>query len=154
FSIENLYIASDAKLLAYNKKSRELIWKISLESNIRNMMNSRGFLVLILENNKSIAIRDDGKIIWEQELGIVNPQAGYRHLLELNNDDDPRLDGSVLLIVEDKGISVLESVRGQQLSKITFRGKLQYLSDYDRFDNCFYAVVGDEILCLELRILN
>ena len=154
FSIENLYIASDDKLLTYNKKSRELMWKISLPANIRNMMYSRGVLILILENNQSVAVKDDGKIIWEQDLGYVNPQIGYRHLMELNNDHDPRLDGSVILIAEDKGITVLDSARGQQLSKISFRGKLQYLSDYDRFDNCFYAVVGDEILCIELRIQN
>lgn len=154
FSIENLYIASDNKLLAYNKKSRQLLWKLSLESPIRSLTIARGSLVVLLDNGNAMSLRDDGKLYWKQKLEYVQTPSGIRHPIELSNDDDPRLDGSIMIIAEERGISALDGVRGEQLSKISFRAPLQHLSEYDRFENCFYAVVEDEIICIELKIVN
>ncbi len=154
FTIENLYLASDDVVLAYNKKSRELIWKLSMGSRIKTMTIARGSLILILDNNKSVALKDDGKLVWEYDLNPVQSLSGIRYPLELNNESDPRLDGSVILIAEEKGLSALDGSRGTALSKIDFKARLQYISAYDSFENCIYAVVADEVICIELNIRN
>ncbi len=154
FTIENLYLASNDKLLAYNKKSRELVWKVSMGANIKTMTIARGSLIVILENHKTVALRDDGKVTWEQELNPIQSLTGIRYPLELNNSDDPRLDGSIVLIAEEKGLNALDGSRGMLLSKIDFRERLQFISVYDSFENCLYAVVADEVICIELKITN
>jgi outer membrane protein assembly factor BamB len=154
FTIENLFLASDDIVLAYNKKSRELIWRLSMGSRIKTMTIARGSLILILDNNKSVALKDDGKLVWEHELNPVQSLSGIRYPLELNNEADPRLDGSVILIAEEKGLSAIDGSRGTALSKIDFKARLQFISAYDRFENCIYAVVADEVVCIELNIRN
>ncbi len=154
FNLDNIYIASDNKLLAYHKKSRELLWKLSLDANIHSMNNTRNALIAILDNNNVIAFKEDGKAIWQQVHSLPHKQQGSAFTVEMDNSDDPRLDGSIIIVSEDKAIAVLDGLRGEVLSRISFRGKLQYLSEYDRFENCFYAVIEDEILCIELKIIN
>lgn len=154
YNIENLFIASERTVLAYNKKSRALIWKQTMPAPIMSMTIARGSLIVILENHQALALRDDGSTIWQQTVENMQTRVGLRFPLELSNEDDPRLDGTVLLLAGERGLSLLDGARGNPLSKIDFSGKLQYLSAYDRFDNCFYAVVADEILCIELKISN
>lgn len=74
--------------------------------------------------------------------------------IELTNADNPRIDGSIIILPSEYGIMVIDALRGEVLHQVTFKGKLQYLSQYDSFQSCFYAVVQDAMLCLDLKILN
>jgi len=74
--------------------------------------------------------------------------------MELTNIHDPRIDGSLIVVPTQRSILVLDGNSGEKLSEITFKDELQYLSTYDSFQNCFYAVVQDTMICLELKILS
>jgi len=154
FNIENLYIASDDKLLAYNKKNRQLVWMKSLTNDIRTMTPIQGALLVVLNDGIMISIREDGSESWRSTLTNPICEDRSRFPLELRNEDDPRLDAGILVAAEKRGIRILSSLRGELLSRISFNADIDYLSAYDAFDNCFYVVVEGEIVCIELRIQN
>ncbi|PKN78914.1 MAG: hypothetical protein CVU48_06885 [Candidatus Cloacimonetes bacterium HGW-Cloacimonetes-1] len=154
FDVQNLYIVSENKLLAYDKNSRDLKWSTVLPKEISNVYPTDSVLLALLADKGLVSIKTGGEIQWRSDIPILLPHKDITHPVELTNAEDPRLDGSILVIAEEKGISVLDTIRGELLSRITFKEKLQYLSDYDMLNNCFYAVVADEILCINLNIEN
>jgi hypothetical protein len=59
-----------------------------------------------------------------------------------------------MVIPSKRGISILDPAKGETLSSITLKQDLDALSVYDSFANCFYAVVDNAVLCVELNIVN
>ncbi|MDZ4181475.1 MAG: PQQ-binding-like beta-propeller repeat protein, partial [Candidatus Cloacimonadaceae bacterium] len=154
FNLDNIYLASDNNLIAFNKKTRKLLWKISLEENIISILSTRNGLIVALEDNFILGFKDDGTKIWQRNISAGIKDKSRLQALELTNNENPRIDGSITIIPTEKGLNVVDSNRGESLSEITLTQKLQYLSDYDSYDSCFYAVVANTIICLELKIIN
>ena len=59
-----------------------------------------------------------------------------------------------MVIPEQNRISIVDSNRGELFSSIELKQELRFLSAYDSFDSCFYAVVGASLLKIDLIILN
>lgn len=154
FDQANIYLASGNNLIAFNKKSRNILWNNPFPDPIVSIMNTKSGLVVNLSDKQMVGVTRDGRIAWESKLetGVSTP--AYLHNIELTNQDDPRIDGSITVIPLQKGISVVDSQRGTMMSELTLKEKLQFLSGYDQFDSCFYAVVANAILCIELKIMN
>lgn len=154
FDINNIYIASDKNLMAFNKQSKKLEWKMDFEEDVREISLVRGNLIVILENNRMISLRGGNNINWSYPLADKYSGRYSYTPFEINNDADPRIYGSILIVPAERGLYVHDVNNGELLSRIEFDKKLQYLSQYDAFDNCFYAVIADDIRCISLDILN
>lgn len=154
FDLDNIYLASNDMLLAFNKKGRNLLWNKSLGGKVQGITGITGGLMINLEDQRVLGLNNNGELSWEQPLGS---QVNIFHSLkpmELTNIHDPRIDGSLIVVPTQRSILVLDGNSGEKLSEITFKDELQYLSTYDSFQNCFYAVVQDTMICLELKILS
>lgn len=155
FDLENIYIAGGKFLMAYNKKNqRSLNWKKEFDANVLGISNINGNILVSLEDSRVYNINSKGEEQWLQNM---DGQVKLYHSLkpiELSNQDNPRIDGSIIILPFEHGIMVLDALSGETMHGITFKEKLQYLSQYDSFQSCFYAVVQDAILCLDLKILN
>ena len=145
---------SHNRLSAYDKKSRQLLWTKILEDEIRSTIVHQGMLILYLANQQIIGFNDAGNIIWQQYLPTESITGARFIPCIIKNSDDPRLDRSIMVIPSKRGISILDPARGETLSSLTFKHDLDALSVYDSFANCFYAVVGNAVLCVELKIVN
>lgn len=154
FDLNQIYLAAGKTLLAYDKKSRNLLWSINLESEIVSLQKTQVNLVAGLANRNLMGFKADGSPSWTTKTNREPRAANTPRAIELTNSDDARIDGSIIVIPEEKGISILESNRGENLSNITLVDKLAFLSAYDSYANCFYAVAGNSLICLELKILN
>jgi len=154
FSYDNIYLASGKSLVAYKKKSREVLWKTSLDSDIIDMSVINQILVVILDNYSVLAFKANGQKVWTKTLSNPPLTTGNFNSLELSNQDDPALDGSVVILADNKGLYVLSAVSGTDFTRLAFKNKIQFLSNYDNFDRCFYAVVDQDIHCVELLIKN
>jgi hypothetical protein len=154
FDIRNIYIASENKLLAFEKANKKLVWSKVLESNIKEISAVRGNLIVFLDNQTMVCFRNGSNISWTRPFKDELP--GQRTLIpiEINALDDPRIFGSILVVPMERGIYVHDVNSGELYTQILFEKHLQYLSRYDAFNNCFYAVVADEILCVSLDIIN
>ena len=154
FTLGTIYLVSQNRLSAYDKKSRQLLWTKMLEDEIRSTTIHQGMLILYLANQQIIGLNDEGNILWQQHLPTESITGDRFIPCIIKNSDDPRLDRSIMVIPSKRGISILDPVRGETISSLTFKHDLDALSVYDSFANCFYAVVGNAVLCVELKIVN
>lgn len=154
FSLENIYLVADSRLLAFSKKNRQLLWNKGFDSEIRSVLQSQGNLLVSMANQEVMGLKEDGSIAWQQFLPTQSIVAESFAPCEIRISDDPRLDKSIVVVPSRRGISVIDPARGETLSSLTLKQDLQALSPYDSFANCFYAVVDGAILCIELKIEN
>ncbi|MBW6514790.1 MAG: PQQ-like beta-propeller repeat protein [Candidatus Syntrophosphaera sp.] len=154
FNQQNIYLVSGSTLLGYDKKTRELAWQTSFEAPILALLSTESGIDLCLANKQAVGLDKEGKEIWRQELAINLSGHSYPHMLEITPNQDKRIDRSITVIPMEKGLSVLDSQNGTVMSELQLNENLSYLSPYDDYAMCFYAVVDNSIICIELKIVN
>lgn len=68
FSLDTIFLTADKNLIAFNKKSRELIWKKSFDEQINSVMFNDGTLLVCLQNNTALGFKEDGTEVWKESL--------------------------------------------------------------------------------------
>jgi len=154
FTLSTIYLVSGNRLSAYDKKSRQLLWTKILEDEILSTTVHQGLLMIYLANQQILGLNTDGIVLWQQYLPTERITGDRFVPCIISNSDDPRLDRSIMVIPSKRGISILDPAKGETLSSITLKQDLYALSVYDSFANCFYAVVDNAVLCVELNIVN
>ena len=154
FSLDAIYLNDEQCLNSFSKKDRQLLWSKVFPADIRSVLSGQGSLIVTLANQQVYGLKEDGTVIWQQELPSESKEGARFFPSEIRSSDDPRLDRSIVVIPSRRGISILDPTRGETLSSLTLKQDLQALSVYDSFSNCFYAVVDGAILCIELKIQN
>lgn len=154
FSRDHIYLSAGDNLLAFDKKSREMKWKKSFESHINGISFSDAMLIVYLEKDRAFGIRDDGNVIWEQDLPSPQEDLGRLKPSRISPEDDPRLSRPINVVPSLSHVTILDPTSGESLSSISFTDEIKSLSAYDNYAYCFYAVVDDGILCINLKIDN
>lgn len=154
FDAASIYVASEQNLSAFDKKTRDLLWNVALPAPILSVMNTKYGLVVNLKDNRTVGVSKTGELTWNSESITHNAEPYRPQICELTNAEDPRIDGSVTVIPLQQGISIVDSQQGNVMSQLTLTQDLQFLSRYDNYDSCFYAVVGDTILRIAVKIVN
>lgn len=154
FDQNNIYIASGNRLTAFGKRNRNMVWDRAFPSKIESLHQTKYGLMLNLADHQIVGLSNEGKVAWADTLkSDILPNTPVTSI-ELTNREDPRIDGSVTVIPMEKGLSALDSQRGTLLSEITFTNQLQSISEYDRYDSCFYAVVENAVVCVIVKVVN
>lgn len=154
FSIDTIFLAADNNLIAFDKKTRELKWKKSFDARINSIYFADNVLVSCLENETGYGFREDGREVWQMNLSIPYMRPGSLAPSRVGPEDDPRLDRAITVFPSAKFLWVIDVVRGENLSTITFKDDIRSISSYDSYANCFYAIVDDGLLCIHLNIAN
>ncbi len=153
FDLKNIYVVSEDKLMAYTKSSKQLVWNKSLPANIRDVAVVRDNLIVFLDNRQMLCLKDNSEVEWVKESPERFAAGGLPAPQEIGSGNDPRLMGSILVVPAENTLSVYDVNSGKLLGQTKFDKRIQYLSHYDEFDNCFYAVVADGIHCIGLDIM-
>jgi len=154
FDLNNIYISSENKLMAFNKNTKRLVWKTSLDANIREISVIRGNVIVFLDNQNLLCLKNGSTVLWKRPFTDKLPSKQMLIPFEISNEEDPRINGSILVVPAERGLYIYDVNSGNMISTIAFEKKLQYLSAYDAYSNCLYAVVADGIQCIELNVLN
>jgi len=99
-----------------------------------------------------VGMRTDNIIIWQHSISDRIVSKYSLRPEELNSEDDPRINGSILVVPTEKGLYVFDVYAGTLLAGISFPGHIQFMSKYDLLGNCFYIVAHDTVYCIELQI--
>jgi len=110
--------------------------------------------LVCLEGDLSFGYKEDGTQNWQQSINSPITDLGILEPSSISPEDDPRLDRSITIVPSSRFITVVDAQRGENLSTITFKEELYSLSTYDSFANCFYAIVNDGLICVQLKIAN
>jgi hypothetical protein len=154
FDQGKIYLANSNNLLVYGKKNRELLWEGSYGAPISGILPTGAGLELCLQNDHLIGLDREGNEIWRKSLeNGISGNNGSR-MMEITNNEDKRIDRGITVVPMQKGVAVLDSQSGETISELQLNERLRYLSSYDDYDMCFYAVIENSLVCIELRIVN
>jgi len=154
FDQQKLYLVSANNLYVYQLKTRSPLWQKALEDSILSIHPTPFGLELYLSNNKMIAIDEKGNLKWTLTLAANVESSPRLDLIVITPKKDRRIDRSITAVPLERGISVLDSQQGLVISELQLKEKLLYLSDYDDYNNCFYAIVGNKLVCIKLNVVN
>lgn len=154
FNQNSIYLASGANLNAYKLSSRENLWQKTYAAQISTILPTAFGLQLTLVNGTTLGLDPQGNITWTQELQALVDNKAYLRMIEITPFQDKRIDKSITVIPLKSGIVVLDSHLGTLMSELKLNEELKFLSRYDDYNNCFYAVMGKSLVCVNLKILN
>ncbi|HQQ67993.1 MAG TPA: PQQ-binding-like beta-propeller repeat protein, partial [Candidatus Cloacimonadota bacterium] len=154
FSLDTIFLTAENNLIAFDKKSRKLKWKKSFDAPISSVLYMDNALMVCLQSDSASAFSEDGKLLWEADMTCPAQASVNLNPLRISGEDDPRLDRPILMIPSREVISIIDAGRGESLSSITFVDDIAAISAYDNFANCFYAIVDDALICIQLKIVN
>ena len=154
FDLNNIYLASGKTLSSYGKKERNLLWNQEMSADIVSLTRTKASLIAVLADKTVIGLDERGTVNWRGTI-LDQPLPQQKlHPIELTNADDARLNSSIIIIPDEFGLSILDSNRGDAFSQVRLKQKLERLSDYDTFDNTFYAIAERSLICIKLKIIN
>lgn len=113
FSLNTIYLAADHNLIAFDKRSRELIWKKSFTAKINSIFYADNVLLVCLEDDSSFGFKDNGTQLWEAELMSIHTYLGSLEPRQVVQADDPRLDRAITVVPSAKLISIFDAFRGK-----------------------------------------
>lgn len=154
YSLDTIFLTAENNLLAFDKKNQNLRWKKSFAQPITSLIYNETTLLVCLKDDEAFGFKEDGTQIWQQEMDCSHQINSSFTPSVINPEEDPRLDRAITVIPSERSISILDAPRGESLSSITFKEQITNLSSYDSYANCFYAVMENAILCIQLKIVN
>ncbi|HOZ01481.1 MAG TPA: PQQ-binding-like beta-propeller repeat protein [Candidatus Syntrophosphaera sp.] len=154
FDLKNIYLASHDDLVAYSKNTHGQLWQKAFAQKIVSVLPNDAGIAVCLESSQTVCLDAQGKELWSRDLATSCERAAQNPLCEITYEDDKRINRSIMVVSGDQAISVVDSRNGEQMSELKLKEKLRYLSAYDDLDSCFYAVMGNWLLCLRLKIVN
>ncbi|MBN2829307.1 MAG: hypothetical protein JXR56_03180 [Candidatus Cloacimonetes bacterium] len=154
FDNNNIYLLVGKNIAALDKNSKEVVWRMSYISSILRAVPIENNLLLLLENRHLILLNGKGEEIWEK-ISNSNFEASPEPLSlprQVTRRDDKRLNSGIIVVPEGSNISIISLITGETVSSIKFEDDINYLSDYDPSNNCFYGVVNDNLVIFKLLI--
>lgn len=154
FNQNTIFLASGEDLYAYKLSSREQLWKKTFDAPVTTILTTTLGLQLTLDNGSTLGLDQQGKVTWTQMLQTHLDDRAYLKVTEITPDQDKRIDNIITVIPLKSGIAVLDSNLGTVMSELKLNEELKFLSRYDDYNNCFYAVMGNSLVCVNLKIIN
>lgn len=154
FSQQNIYLASGTELHAYKLSTREELWKKTCDEQITTILPTTLGLQLTLANGMILGLDQQGNVAWTRDLPATLDDRAYLRMIEITPLQDKRIDKCITVIPLKRGIVVLDSQQGVVLSELQLDNDLGFLSRYDDYNNCFYAVLGKSLVRVNLNIVN
>jgi hypothetical protein len=154
FNFGSLFLASNEILMAFNKKDQHLQWKNSLPARIACVKVTSEGLIVNLADHRIMGISFNGKKMWEQNIDSCGTEGQMLPAVEITNENDPRMDGSITVVPSAKAISVISSASGEIMAKIPLTEDLKFFTDYDANASCFYAVIQNSLACVRMKVSN
>ncbi len=154
FSQQAIYLASGSALNAYQLSSRTQLWRKSYEAAITTILPTALGLQLTLADGTTLGLDHQGNVAWAQKLQARPHDRAWLPTVEITPAQDKRIDQCITVVPLEKGLAVLNSQLGSVMSELEWEGELEFLSRYDDYNNCFYAVVGNALVGVKLKIVN
>ena len=155
FDLDNLYLVTLDKIVAYKKNNFHALWKKQFTSKIIHFN--------FLDKNK-IILGDDslhfytinkktGKTIWYSRFSDMKLPALNQNLnpIFISNLEDQRLNNSVLIVPQKNSLNIINVENGKLISKIQLDSEILYISDYDLFNNSLYVFTKSTLIKFKLE---
>lgn len=155
FDLDNLYLVALDKIVVYDKRNSNIIWKKQLKNKIIlfDFLDRNRIVVCDDSSNFYNINRKTGVSVWvntfhELKLPLLNQNLSPKFISRI---EDQRLNQSIFIIPKKNSLVVVNVETGKEISSISLDSEILYMSDYDKFDNCFYIVCESKLIKLKLE---
>ncbi len=155
FDLNNIYLIIGNNIAAVSKRDKEVVWQKSLNSVIKHAESVENNLLIHGSNKDVMLLNSKGEIIWQNSLGSqLSEPIQYGHSsVTITRKEDKRLNSGLMVSSQSDRINIFSLITGDIIHTISFNDtQVKYISDYDSINNCFYAVVGQNMVILKLQI--
>ena len=157
FDIKNLYVCTDKIVTSYSRRKFEQKWAFESDKIIFSITLIDGNRLLICNKDEEICLnRKTGEEIWRNKIEKKCNNKGDcpSSPVQISFFEEKRLNNSVLIRTSGKNIEFISSVDGSLLSKYTHSESIDMISGYDHVKKCLYAVSGNKVAELSVKIKN
>ncbi len=157
FDTKLLYVCSGNILTAYGRKNFNKKWVFVADMNILHTDLVDGNRILASGKTVEVCInRKTGEEIWRKSVAYNPVDKSKRTVfpIQISFFEEKRLKNSVLLRLSGKNLEFVSSVDGAVISTYVFKDNIEMISEYDHVKKCLYAINGNTITELSIKIKN
>ena len=152
--IHNIYLTYNKTVSCIQKNSYNEIWKKSFSKVIRNSFLLREGKILIVDEQGSqyLMKRANGTVLWKKDIPIEFPETEEKtpQLLNIDYTRDGRLEKNYYILTNENTVLLISDKKGEIVDEKSFKEKVDFISDYDYIDKCFYITFGRKIVKVNL----
>ncbi len=157
FDAENIYIITGTELTCVKKNTFQLRWKVAFDGEIKNVESLRDEKLLIIDGrgNHSLLDKAHGKIEWQKAKPATHEKF-YKQspqVIPIDYIRDGRLEQNYYILSNKNAVKLIIAGKGDVIAEETFDSKIDYMSDYDYVEKCFYVCMDRKIIKVDLIIL-
>ncbi|MBN2461647.1 MAG: hypothetical protein JXB60_08565 [Candidatus Cloacimonetes bacterium] len=150
----SLIFATGNEVMVLNKCNLTLSWRKSFSSEIKFIELSEANRLLVLTGDGTVnnISRDNGDINWQENNKFQISQSMKKNLSRIVPNKLNRLDSSIIMLVMDNEIRLINNITGDSLSSYQTHNPINQISDFDVYEKCVYVNEGLEIIKLIFKI--
>lgn len=157
FDAENLYFLTDNELTCIKKNTYQIKWKTKFNNKIRNAESLRNEKLLIVDaqDNHYLLDKTNGKIEWNKN----KPSTPVKyiqerpHLIVIDYIRDGRLEQNYYILVNRNLLQLVLAEKGEVIAVEEFESEIDYISEYDYIEKCFYITMGRKVYKVDLILI-
>ncbi|HHI88040.1 MAG TPA: hypothetical protein ENK03_03840, partial [Candidatus Cloacimonetes bacterium] len=154
---ENLYIITDDELTCIKKNTFQLRWKAEFEGEIREVESLRDKKLLIIDGrgNHYMLDKAHGNIEWQKAKPATHEKYNKQspQVVVIDYIRDGRLEQNYYILSHKNLLKLILAGKGEVVAAEEFDDKIDYISDYDYVEKCFYVCMDRKIIKVDLIIL-
>ncbi len=157
FDAENLYFSTGKELMCIKKNTFTLRWKIMCEGEIKDVESLRDEKLLIIDDDDFhyLLNKTNGKVEWKKHKQGIHEKYTKEvpHLIVLDYIRDGRLEQNYYIISHKNMIELVLGDKGEVIAAEEFDGKIDFISEYDYIEKCFYVTMGRKVVKVDLILI-
>ena len=154
---ENLYIITNNELTCIKKNSLQLKWNAEFEGDIKGVESLRDEKLLIIDGvgNHYMLDKAHGNIEWQKAKPATHEKYNKQSpkVIVIDYIRDGRLEQNYYILSHKNLLKLILAGKGDVVAAEEFDDKIDYISDYDYVEKCFYVCIDRKIIKVDLIIL-
>jgi len=156
FDAENLYIITGSEVTCIKKNTFQLKWKSKFEGEIKDIESLRDEKLLIIDGRGNHYMLDKarGKIEWQKAKPATHEKYNKQspQVIVIDYIRDGRLEQNYYILSHKNLLKLILGGKGDVVATVEFDDKIDYISDYDYVEKCFYVCMDRKIIKVDLII--
>lgn len=154
FDSDNIYLICDNTLNCIRKKSYRVKWSESFQNPIATINLLRNEKILLVDESgiQYLIGKAKGHTLWKREYPILihKKEIQTPEMIIIDYIRDGRLEKNYYITVAGNVISIISGENGKTIMQKKFQQKIDFISEYDYIEKCFYLSFGKRILKINL----
>lgn len=156
FDFDNIYLIMGKELLCIRKNDRHIRWSQICSYTIADIKLLREEKILLVDEHgiQYLIKKVKGDFLWKGEAIIKIPKKNRQtpKIIYIDYIDDGRLQENYYVAIDENTMMIISGEKGNTIAQKDFNQKIDFISEYDYIEKCFYLVFGKKILKVNLLL--